>query len=81
MGHPVSTPTRFQTDPLTVGVNGQTAFVSSRPRRPGGLSFLFVGGTQYVEETDYTFTGQNVTWLDVDFTLETTDTVTLKYRA
>lgn len=72
--------TNFAEDELTPGFNGQTVLALSSPMVALGMSVLAVNGVVYAEGTDYTIVGAVLTWLDTPFTLETTDSLIVKYQ-
>ena len=57
---------------------GQTVFTLGSTPTPESVVFI-VNGVSYVPTVDYTVSGVTVTWLDTDFTLETTDEVVITY--
>lgn len=59
---------------------GQVSFILSvAPTDPKTIS-LSVNGVVADEGTDYTVSGVTITWLDVEYTMETTDLVSVRYR-
>lgn len=59
---------------------GQVTFIlSSAPIDPLSLT-MRVNGTAYDNGVDYSVSGVTVTWLNLDFTMETTDKVHLRYQ-
>lgn len=70
---------QFQEDEFAAGAL-QTAFTLSRTFKVGGLSVLFVNGVGFAEGTDYTISGNTLTWLDTDFTLAVGDDIVIKYE-
>lgn len=69
----------FQYLPLNVSTNGQTTFnMGITIPTPANTIFMVNGGKQ--EYTyDYTITGTNLTWLNTNFTLATSDRIELYY--
>lgn len=66
-------------DHPTIATNGQTAITLSQTPKDANDVVLIVNGIQYALTTDYTISGTTLTWLDTDFTLETTDKVSVEY--
>jgi hypothetical protein len=59
---------------------GQVTFILSQtPTEPISL-MLNVNGVEFVETDDYTLSGTNITWLDTDFSMETSDKVVVQYK-
>jgi hypothetical protein len=68
---------------LTVASDGQTAFAVTYTPKHSGLTATVrfeVNGVEQALGVDYTITGKNITWLDADFTLQTTDKVVAFYE-
>ena len=61
--------------------NGQTSFIGllSSVVPIGVFPILEVNGQMQIQGFDYIITGLNLTWLNNDFTLETTDILVLYY--
>ena len=59
---------------------GQVTFILvTTPTDSKTLTFS-VNGVEYGETAEYTVSGVTITWLDVPFTMETTDLVVVRYR-
>lgn len=73
----------FNTDTLPVAAPGQTAFTLSQVPLPAEAAnlLLFVNGASYVQGVSFTLAGAALTWLDVPFTLQTTDAIIAYYQA
>lgn len=60
---------------------GQTVFtLSATFVGIGGLVVATVNGLVYEKDVDYTIAGTTFTWLDVPFTLETTDCLVVVFQ-
>ena len=58
---------------------GQTVFtLTPGPSETRSLS-LFVNGVRADDVTDFTVVGTTLTWLDTDFSLDTSDKVIVRY--
>jgi hypothetical protein len=79
-----SSPTNHNHIQETVAVtsNGQTGFALSQTPKDVADVIMTVNGVRYEYGSgkDYTIAGSTVTWLDVDFTLQTTDEVIFSYE-
>lgn len=68
---------------LPVTLNGQTVFTVTNKILPGTTPKLFVNGSlQRIAvdfTTNFTLPVQYLTWLNTDYTLETTDVLTIEY--
>lgn len=68
---------------LPVTLNGQTVFTVTNKILPGTTPKLFVNGSlQRIAvdfATNFTLPVQYLTWLNTDYTLETTDVLTIEY--
>jgi hypothetical protein len=62
-----------------VTTNGQTGFALAQPPKDLNDLSLSVNGVQYKIGVDFSVLGTTVTWLDVDFTLQTSDTLIIEY--
>lgn len=67
-------------DESFVPTDDQTVFTLSQACVANGLTVLDVNGVVYVEGLHYTVAGTVLTWLNVDFTLKSTDLVTIRYQ-
>lgn len=64
---------------ILITTNNQSAFsISNQPKDPTDL-VLKVNGVTYIRNVDYTVSGTNLVWLNTDFTLQTTDALTVEY--
>lgn len=70
---------QYVVDHPTISANGQTAITLSQTPKDTNDVVLIVNGIQCTLTTDYTISGTTLTWLDTDFTLETTDEVRIEY--
>lgn len=59
---------------------GQTVFTLSQPCILNGLTVLDVNGIVYVEGVHYTVAGTTLTWMNVGFSLDPSDLVTIRYQ-
>lgn len=68
---------------LPVTLNGQTVFTVTNKILPGTTPKLYVNGSlQRIAvdfTTHFTLSVQYLTWLNADYTLETTDVLTIEY--
>ena len=64
---------------LTITSNGQTGFALAQTPKDVNDVTVKVNGLSYAITTDYTISGTTLTWLDTDFTLATTDVLTVEY--
>ncbi len=66
--------------PVIVGINGQTSFIGALPYIPSDVTKteLYINGKEQVYGVDFTTSGTTLTWISTDFSLETTDILTLK---
>jgi hypothetical protein len=73
---------RHETDAIVVATNGQTVFSSALTGIPtdGAHSELLINGIAYNNPADYTTSGQNLTWANTLFSLETTDEIYICYQ-
>lgn len=67
-------------DNLTVSSNGQTAFTLAATPKTGEPVMLVVNGVAYRQTTYFTVSGTTLTWLNVGFSMATTDEVTAYYE-
>ena len=68
-----------QTDPITVGSNGQTIFVlSGTPETASEVEVIFLGVDQDYG-IDYTVAGNVLTWLNTDFSLVIGEVLKVRY--
>ncbi len=63
----------------TVLTNGQTSFTLTNEPLDSTTVMMFVNGFKQIYGIDYTGSGQTITWLNTDYTLETTDKVEFWY--
>ena len=79
-----SSPTNHQhiVETIAVTSNGQTGFALSQTPKDATDVVMTVNGVRYEYGAgkDYTIAGSTVTWLDVDFTMATTDEVIFTYE-
>lgn len=64
---------------ITVLSNGQTSFTLTNDPIDSTTVMMFINGFKQIYGTDYTGSGQTITWLNTDYTLETTDKVEFWY--
>jgi hypothetical protein len=64
---------------FTITTNGQTVFSLTQTPKDTANVIFFVNGIAYNITIDYTVVGTTLTWLNVDFTLQTSDRVTAEY--
>jgi hypothetical protein len=64
---------------ITVLSNGQTSFTLSNEPIDSTTVMMFINGFKQIYGIDYTGSGQVITWLNTDYTLETTDKVEFWY--
>jgi len=64
---------------ITVLSNGQTSFTLTNAPIDSTTVMMFINGFKQIYGTDYTGSGQTITWLNTDYTLETTDKVEFWY--
>jgi hypothetical protein len=69
----------WQQDEFTPTLGQVTFILSSAPTNPTSVE-LYVNGVLYDDVGDYTISGQTITWLDTNFTMETTDQVIIRYK-
>jgi hypothetical protein len=62
-----------------ITTNGQTGFALAQTPKDINDLALTVNGIRYKIGVDFSVLGTTVTWLDVDFTLQTTDTLLIEY--
>ena len=58
---------------------GQTVFTLSQTSA-GRRILVFVNGQEQLQGTDYTVSGNTLTWLNTDFSLDTIDRLTIYYN-
>jgi len=58
---------------------GQVSFTLSWPPVSGPAVDFLVNGVDYEQDVDFSVSGQNLTWLNVPFSLEPGDHVTIRY--
>lgn len=66
-------------DVFIPSVNGQTNFTLTQLPTAGIFPLLTVGGVLQEQGTDYTITGNTLTWLNTSFQLSTTDRIIIYY--
>jgi hypothetical protein len=77
---PPDTTGSFQTDTLTVAVNGQTAIPLSTIPIDNADVILIVNGVIYLQGLDYTIAFAVVTWTNAQFVLTIGDEIQVYYQ-
>lgn len=68
-----------EVETLSISVNTQTGFVLAHVPKDVTKVDVYINGIGYSAEMDYVVVGTSLTWLDVDFTLATTDKLIVEY--
>lgn len=66
---------------IAVAIDGQTEFTLSETPKDNSSVHMYINGILAVNGYDFTVLGTLVTWNDLPFTLETSDTVVFSYSA
>lgn len=69
----------YVTEQVFTPTLAQTSFTLNYPITPSSYYILTLNGLLQQEGVDYTVSGTNLTWLNADFTLSTSDTLIMRY--
>ena len=71
---------KLNTEELTIASDGDTIFLLQKAYVDNGDARLWVNGVEYHKGIDFNINDTILTWLDIKFTLETTDQLVITYQ-
>lgn len=71
---------KLEEQSFPISLDGETVFALPVAYLDGGVADLWINGVRYHRNIDFTINGIVLTWLDIKFTLQTTDELIVRWQ-